>query len=154
MAANQFVLADSLAWAESKGYQPPKAALPHRTRLAQGQWNWFDFTPAAWFDLSSRGWEELAAESEDVPCWQVPGYTRPIIVGRSGGCRSFLERHFLLAADRLPAPRLALEASKINQIPLQPPLPLPPLQAHLNGMPPPDRGRTDEWPYPVETAQS
>lgn len=83
-----------------------------------------------------------------------PGVERPINLAVLGGCRSFLEREQIIPADRCPSPRLAPMASLVHTIPLQPPLPLPPLQAYLTGLPVPDRGQTLDWPHPGDMSES
>jgi len=68
------------------------------------------------------------------------------------GCLNFLERTGIIAARRGPNPLLAPQTLKVHRIPLSPPLPLPSLQMHLNGVTPPDRGQTQEWPFPGESS--
>lgn len=65
-----------------------------------------------------------------------------------GSARIFLERHGLLPAYRGPGPRMAPAAMRVHSTPLIPPLPLSELQGYLEGSPPPDRGRTRDWPHP------
>lgn len=134
--------------------------------MSANRFDWFDLSPAAWSLLDRKGWSDMEGPPFPVqhgtevivpvapppyPACSCPatGYTRPIHVGRAGGCRSFLDRESLVPADRLPMPLISLAASKINRLPMQPPLPLPPLQTYLKGMPPPDRGVTDDWPHPT-----
>lgn len=65
-----------------------------------------------------------------------------------GSARPFLERAGIIPTNRGPRPRVQPAYWRIHSAPLQPPLPLPALQGHLNGSPPPDRGKTTEWPHP------
>lgn len=65
-----------------------------------------------------------------------------------GGAKPFLERIGVLAADRLPGPRVQPSSWRVHSIPLKAPTPLPDLQSHLVGDPPPDHGKTLEWPHP------
>ena len=65
-----------------------------------------------------------------------------------GSARPFLERAGILPTHRGPRPRIQPGRLRIHDAPLQPPLPIPAMQEHLNGSPPPDRGVTTEWPHP------
>ena len=66
---------------------------------------------------------------------------------RLGSARPFLERAGIIPTYRNPGPRIEPDAALVHQAPLEPPLPLPSLQDHLNGSPPPDRAQTYEWPH-------
>lgn len=46
-----------------------------------------------------------------------------------------------------PAMKMAPENNLVQQMPLDPPLPLPALLADVNGAPPPDAGPTVPWPH-------
>ena len=66
----------------------------------------------------------------------------------AGSAKSFLERTGAFPATRNPLPRTSPGWYRVHQIPLTPPLPLPELQSHFVGEPPPDQGQTLDWPHP------
>jgi hypothetical protein len=53
---------------------------------------------------------------------------------------------------RGPGPNLFLESNPVNNLKLEPPLPIPETQRDTNGTPPPDAGRTVVWPFGDEYA--
>ncbi len=121
------------------------------------KFSWSNFTTEQWLELAPKDWEQLGGTAPvpptTSPCGCQTGVYLPVVLGTAGGCRSFLERQAIMPADRCPMPRYAPAASRVHQLPLAPPLPLPPLQKYLNGIPPPDRGQTLDWPYPVEPTE-
>lgn len=48
---------------------------------------------------------------------------------------------------RGPGPRLCIWQNAANHLNLEAPLPLPELQADVNGCPPTDTGKTQVWPH-------
>ena len=65
-----------------------------------------------------------------------------------GSAETFLRRVGIKEQIVPPLPRIQPGEHRAHSIPLEPPLPLPPLQWPLDGEPPPDRGQTREWPHP------
>lgn len=85
-------------------------------------------------------------------CCPTAGYLAPLtFAGRYYGARAFLQRQGLLPPDGMPSPRTDPYAWKIVRQALHPPLPLPDFQRPLLGEPPPDRGRSFDWPHPKFT---
>lgn len=70
--------------------------------------------------------------------------------GESQGARGFLERAGLIDTYRRPSPRISPADLLIHVAPVVPPFPVPIQQRYLEGIPPPDRGQTEPWPYPDE----
>lgn len=64
--------------------------------------------------------------------------------------RPFLERAGLIPFRRGPVPRMDLARHPIHSVPVAPPLPSGEASLDVQGLPPPDRGRTKPWPYPEE----
>lgn len=69
------------------------------------------------------------------------------IINKTGSAKVFLERIGLFTTRRRPRPRFQPDLLSIHTLPLQFPLPLPEVQLQdgVDGTPPPDRGRTQEW---------
>jgi hypothetical protein len=63
---------------------------------------------------------------------------------------TFLRRTGFFATPCRPAPTTAPALQIFHQIPLTHPLPDPQFLLHAEGVPPPDRGRTDIWPHGAE----
>lgn len=84
--------------------------------------------------------------SESVLCCPDPSFDAVVDYSTTAGCaKTFLERSGIVPTYRRPRPRMEPGALGIHDMELSPPLPLPPLQQHLNGEPPPDRAKTLEW---------
>jgi hypothetical protein len=60
--------------------------------------------------------------------------------------RRFLERRGLAETYRKPMSTVNLNALKVRDYPLEPPLPLPDFQRYTQGNPVPDRATSVEWP--------
>lgn len=83
-----------------------------------------------------------------VTCCSIVTEDAPIDVSQAGSAKGFLERIGVLRANRNPEPRIQPGHFRVHEIPLTPPLPLPELQSHFSGEPPPDQGQTLHWPHP------
>jgi hypothetical protein len=66
----------------------------------------------------------------------------------SRSAKNFMERIGIIPTRRGPVPRLDLSANLAHSLPLQKPLPSGEslLNSGQQGVPPPDRGLTTEWP--------
>ena len=69
-------------------------------------------------------------------------------IGQSA--RLYQERKGRRVTRRGPGSHLGTNDNLAHKVPLAIPLPLPELQAHLNGSPPPDAGRIPTWPHGEE----
>ena len=86
-----------------------------------------------------------------VRCCPDPSVDATVDYGKvAGSAKGFLERTGLIPTLRRPRPRIEPSANRIHTLPLVAPLPLPELQVHLNGLPPPDRGNTTAWHIPSD----
>jgi hypothetical protein len=83
-----------------------------------------------------------------VSCCPSSAIEAVVDYNTAGSAKNFLERIGVLAAARLPSPRIQPGLSRVHTIPLFAPLPLAGLQHHFNGEPAPDQGKTLEWPHP------
>ena len=90
----------------------------------------------------------MSLREETASCCPNPGREAIVDFDAVGGAKPFLERAELIRAYRNPEPRLQPGASRVHTIPLKSPLPLPELQGHFVGEPPPDQGKTLGWPHP------
>jgi hypothetical protein len=59
----------------------------------------------------------------------------------------FLERAGILPTLRHPVPAANPDLNPVHDYPVTPPLPLPALLWPVNGIPSPDRGQSDIWPW-------
>ena len=59
----------------------------------------------------------------------------------------FLERAGITPTLRHPVPSANPDQNLVHVYPVIPPLPLPDLVRFENGLPPPDRGQSDIWPW-------
>lgn len=109
--------------------------------------SWEGLTANDWLDLDAAEWGQLLGDAVES-CCPATNVDVPFTIRTGGRCRSFLERELLLAADRLPMPRMAPRLLRTHRVPVQRPVPLPPLQEHLIGIPPTDRAQTLNWPFP------
>ena len=64
----------------------------------------------------------------------------------SRSAKHFLERRGLVETYRKPMSTVSLNALRVRDYPLEPPLPLPSYQGYTQGNPPPDRAKSAEWP--------
>ena len=88
------------------------------------------------------------ANDNSVRCCPDPSYDAEVDFSNFGSAEIFLRRTGIKEKVVPPLPRIQPEAHRAHSIPLEPPLPLAPLQFPLDGEPPPDRGQTREWPHP------
>lgn len=89
------------------------------------------------------------ANDTSVRCCPDPSVDATVDYGTAvGGAKAFLERAGIIPTLRRPRPRIEPAANRVHSVPLKAPLPLPELQDHVNGEPPPDRGNTTEWHIP------
>lgn len=65
---------------------------------------------------------------------------------RSRSSKLFLERSGIRQTIPAPHPVYYARSNPAHGLELIPPLPIPGYQAETQGSPPPDRGKTEEWP--------
>jgi len=90
----------------------------------------------------------MSLRDSTVSCCPSPGVENIVDWSFAGGAKPFLERAGLIRAYRNPEPRMQPGESRVHTVPLKEPLPLPELQEHFVGEPPPDQGKTLDWPHP------
>jgi hypothetical protein len=59
----------------------------------------------------------------------------------------FLERRGIIPTQRHPVPGANPDGNPVHYYPVTPPLPLPGFLWFENGLPSPDRGQTEIWPW-------